>query len=95
MCGSLLSKLGMASPNRSMHDAFFSELQLKQNYDPDEQAEKVETIKDLRGGSRLFGRAMILFSGGQTIPASSRNQLLADELKACLKSSICDDMSRR
>lgn len=43
MCGSLLSTLGMPAPNRSMHDAFNRELQREQDYDRDEQAERVGT----------------------------------------------------
>lgn len=41
MCSSLLSTLGMPAPNRSMHDAFNCELQQEQDYDRDEQAERV------------------------------------------------------
>ncbi|XP_073844099.1 uncharacterized protein, partial [Musca autumnalis] len=43
MCGSLLSTLGLPAPNRSIHDAFNSELQREKAYDRDELAERVRT----------------------------------------------------
>jgi len=43
MCGSLLSRLGMIVLNRSSNDAFNRELQWEEDYDRDEQAERVQT----------------------------------------------------
>ncbi|CAF4928439.1 unnamed protein product [Pieris macdunnoughi] len=48
------------------------------------------TLKDLRDNQNIFGGAMILLSGDfhQTLPVIPRSTV-ADELNACLKSSIC------
>ncbi|XP_055604727.1 uncharacterized protein LOC129752961 [Uranotaenia lowii] len=43
MCGSLLSKLGMPAPNRTMHDAFNREIEREQAYDQDALAQVVQT----------------------------------------------------
>ncbi|GFT79697.1 ATP-dependent DNA helicase [Trichonephila clavipes] len=47
------------------------------------------TLRDFRGNRRIFGGALILLSGDfrQTLPIIPRSTL-ADELRACLKSSI-------
>jgi len=47
------------------------------------------TMKDLRGNSRRFGRAMILLSGDfrQTLPVIPESTA-ADEINVCLKSSF-------
>lgn len=43
MCGNLLSKLGMPSPNRPLHDAFNRELEREREYDRDTLSEYVRT----------------------------------------------------
>lgn len=47
------------------------------------------TVRDLRRNARIFGGALILLSGDfrQTLPVISRSTP-ADELNACLKSSV-------
>ncbi|GBP32025.1 ATP-dependent DNA helicase pif1 [Eumeta japonica] len=51
------------------------------------------TMQDLRGNQQLFGGALILLSGDfrQTLPVIPRSTP-ADEINACLKSSVFGDM---
>uniref|UniRef100_A0A0K8U277 Uncharacterized protein n=1 Tax=Bactrocera latifrons TaxID=174628 RepID=A0A0K8U277_BACLA len=43
MCGSLLARLGMTSPNRGVNDAFERELQREREYDTNELSQLVRT----------------------------------------------------